>query len=221
MPSHKMNTYRIVKPLLTIALVANLALVVGCATTSPTKTANYLAASSRVHLNTPVYFLIQDQRPPVERQGDPSGFYLYTVDGADALGASQALGVDICRMMEHKGITPRARVGLPGEVPPADGVVVRLSLLSWYGRLPSNATVTEKVFGTLLSQPVYAEGRCRFNCMVTYSGQTADLGVAKGGTTLQVSRRATIANEGNAASAGAADEAIAQFLQAFERQFAR
>jgi hypothetical protein len=205
---------------LTVALAAY-CMVAGCATTSPPRLPAISTAPSRVRLSTPVYFTIQDQRPQVERQGDPSGFYLYTVDGADPNRAAQALGVDICRIMERKGITARARVGLPGEVPPADGVVVRLSLLSWFGRVPSRATVTEKTIGAVLGQSAYAEGRCRFSSTATYSGQTSDLGVAEGSSTLQISRQATIAKEGNAATAVAADKAIAQFLQAFERQFAR
>ncbi|MFA6542860.1 MAG: hypothetical protein WCS99_00440 [Limisphaerales bacterium] len=216
-----MNTHQITKSLLIVASAAFMTLLAGCASTSTPTAASYLTTPSRARLSIPVYFSIQDQRALVERQGDPSGFYLYTVDGADPNRAAQALGADICRLMERKGITARARVGLPGEVPPADGAVVRLSLLSWYGRFPSSATVTEKVLGALLNSPVYAEGRCRFTSTVTYSGQTSDLGVAEGSSTLQVSRQATIAKEGNAATAVAADKAVAQFLQAFERQFAR
>ncbi|MBI5799232.1 MAG: hypothetical protein HZA92_00690 [Verrucomicrobia bacterium] len=216
-----MNTHQITKSLLIVASAALISLLAGCASTSTPTAASYLSTPSRARLSIPVYFSIQDQRAPVERQGDPSGFYLYTVDNADPNRAAQALGVDICRLMERKGITTRARVALPGEVPPADGIVVHLSLASWFGRLPTRATITEKTVGALLGQPIYAEGRCRFSSTATYSGQTSDLGVAEGSSTLQVSRQATITKEGNAATAVAADTAIAQFLQAFERQFAR
>src|SRR5262249_16829245 len=137
-------------------------------------TANYLSARSRVHLEKPVYFVIQDKRPLIERSGDPGGFYLYTVDGSNPDQAGQSLGADLCRSLEGKGITPQARVGLPGETPPAGGVVVRLSLLSWYGRLRSFSSVTEQTVGAVLTPAAYAEGKCRFTASISDSGRTAD-----------------------------------------------
>jgi len=195
--------------------------IAGCITNGVPTTANYLMAPSPVRLASPVYLSIVDQRHAIERHGDPSGFYNYTVDGVDPNHAAQSLGIDICQVMERKRITVRARVGLPGEVPPTDGVLVRLSLLSWYGRLPSSSTITEKALGALLARPIYAEGRCRFAATITYAGESRDLGVADASATFQVSRNATLAKDGNLASAASADKAIAQFLQAFEKQFAK
>ena len=167
----------------------------------------------------PVCFVVTDQRPPEERQGDASGYYIYTIDNTNGMPAAQGIGVDICAVMERKGLTEQARVALPGELPPTNCLVVHLTLLSWYGRLPRSDLITDKVLGALLARPVYAEGRCRFSSILTYATLSKDLGVSEGKAVFQVSRHATIESEGNRVSAAAADKAIAQFLSSFESWF--
>jgi len=130
-------------------------------------------------------------------------------------------GADLCKVIEQKRMAEKARVGLPGERPPADCVVLHLALLSWYGRLPRPPMVSEQVIGFIFSQPVYAEGRCRFSASLEYDGRTVDLGVNEGTSISRVSRKATISKEGNRASAAAADKAMTQFLQALEKHFSR
>jgi len=209
------------KNIVLLALITLPVFLAGCVSEpSLSTTHDYLSAPSRVKVGKPVYFSIEDQRPQIERKA-AEGPYIYTVDGTNPNGASSGLGEDLSRVMEEKGITSRARVGSPGEVPPNDGIIVHIQLLSWYGRLPSNDLVTEKVFSTILSQPVYAEGQCKFNSTLIYDGKSVDLGISEGTATFQVSRNASIGREGNQASAAASDKAMTQFFQALEKHFAQ
>jgi len=125
------------------------------------------------------------------------------------------------KLMERRRMTDRAQLVVPGEVLPADCVVIHVTLLSWYGRIPSPSTVTERVVGLIFSRPEYAEGECRFSATLEYDGKATKLGDSAGSSMFQVSRKATISKEGNWASAGAVDQAMAQFLRSFEKHFSR
>lgn len=210
-----MTAHRILTFLTSSAIAV---LVGGCASTSPRNVADYLSAPSRFHFNVPVCFVVEDKRPDFERQGDSKGIWLYTVDGHNPNGTIQSLGIDLCKIMEHKGITATARVALPGEVPPTNCVLVRITLESWYGRVPNLNTITEQTIGAVLQPAIFVEGHCRFISGLVVSGQPYGLGVSEGGAAVAASRNATVAKEGNAASAIAADRAMVQFFQAFEKQ---
>jgi hypothetical protein len=216
--SHNMN-----KNFILLAQVLLSLLLTGCATRSTQReTHDYLAAPGRVKLGRPIYFAIEDQRPQIERQGTADHpHYLYTSDGTDPNRPGQILGEDLCGILERKGITNHPRVGLPGEIPPTDGLIIRVKLLSWYGRLPARSLMTEKALGFVLIQPDNAEGRCQFSSTLEFDGRIEEMDICDGAATFQVSRKATIAREGNSASAAAADKAMAQFLQALEKRFSK
>jgi len=181
----------------------------------------YLSTPSTVRLNNPVCVFVDDNRPKEEREGDPTGFWLYSVEKPDRIGAAQGLGIDICKLMEERGVTPIARVALSGEVAPESCIVVKVSLESWYGRVRSYSTMSEKVVGMLSTLPSRAEGNCRFKSVVLNSGKSYDLGVSSGVAEIPVSRKATAEKEANMASSVAADEALAEFFKMFEKQFSR
>jgi len=181
----------------------------------------YLSTPSTIRLNNPVCVFVEDNRPKEEREGDPTGFWLYSVEKPDRIGAAQGLGIDICKLMEERGVTPVARLALHGEVAPESCIVVKVSLESWYGRVRSYSTKSEKVVGMLSTLPPLAEGNCRFKSTVSTSGKSYDLGVSSGVAKVPVSRKATAEIEGNMASSVAADEALAEFFKTFEKQFSK
>jgi len=181
----------------------------------------YLSTPSTVRLNTPVCVFVEDNRPKEEREGDPTGFWLYSVEKSDRIGAAQGLGIDICKLMEERGVTPEARLALPGEIAPESCIVVKVSLESWYGRVRSYSTNSEKVVGMLSTLPPLAEGNCRFKSTISASGKSYDLGVSSGVAKVPVSSKATAEKEGNMASSVAADEALSEFNKTFEKQFSK
>jgi hypothetical protein len=166
----------------------------------------------------PVYINVEDLRPPLERESKMDGPYIYTADGDHPKNVAVGLGEDLCKILDLKGITDRPRVGRPGEIPPTDGIIVHIRLLSWYGRFPREG-VTDKVFDVLLSQPIFAEGFCRFSATLDVGGKVADLGIVEGKSIFQINRKATVSKEGNTASALAADKAIEQFVKSLESHF--
>ena len=212
-----MNKHQYIKSLQAIVLVVFTVILAGCAD-SP---GNYLIKRSGVHLKAPVFLVIQDQRPKIERAGDPKGFYQYTVDGAKPEQPAQSLGMTLAEFLEHKGITTQALVASPGEAPPADAVVVHITLLSWYGRLRNLSSVSYLTVGASASPLIYADGHCSFESTVTHSGRNADLGTVEGSSSQIVSKRATISREGCTASTAAAEIAYSEFLRAFEKKVPR
>ena len=199
-------------------------LLTSCATPHSQKaTAQYLTSPSSVQLGRPICITIQDMRPSVERDGLETSPYLYTTDGPDRGRVALVFGSGMRKLMERRRMTDRAQLVVPGEALPADCVVIHVALLSWYGRLPRDldSTVTEQVVELVFSRPEYAQGGCRFSATLEYAAKTTNLGYSEGSSLFQVSRKATISKEGNWASAGAVDQAMAQFLRSFEKHFSR
>ena len=204
-----------------LGLSAALLLFAGCETTNSKIAAieSYLGTPSSIKLNRPVYFVVQDQRPQEERQQDPHGAWIYTVDGDNPNQAALSVGNDFCRITKVKGITDQALHGLPSDSIPTDAIVIRVNLISWYGRL-LRPMLTDKIIDIITpNTPIGGEGHCKFSSILEYDGKTIDLGVSEGSVDLSVSRKATIDKEGNQISGVVSDEAMAQFFKAFENQF--
>src|SRR5262245_26450228 len=193
-------------------------ILTGCASARKQSPADYLAAPAKLRLTIPVYVIVQDDRSQVERQGDPAGSYRYTTDRPDTNAIAKHFGRNICEDLQQKGITARAAAFLPGETTPADGMLVRVSLESWYGRLPANTLASQKVLAAISPGSQFADGRCRFHATITQAGVTEEVGTFSGKSSLPIRRDATVEKEGNYVTALAGDQAIAEFLQAFERQ---
>jgi hypothetical protein len=205
-----------------LGLSAALLLFVGCETTNSKISAveSYLGTPSSIKLNRPIYFVVQDQRPQEERQQDSHGAWIYTVDGNNPNEAASSLGNDFCRITKNKGITDQALHGLPSDSIPADAIVIRVNLISWYGRL-LRPMATDKIMGIINPSLANntAEGHCRFSTVLEYDGKTIDLGISEGNVKDFVPQDATIDKEGNQFSGIASDDAMAQFFKAFENQF--
>jgi hypothetical protein len=158
------------------------------------------------------------QSVPRTKKGDPSNFWQYTVDNPNNMSPALGLGIDICQLMEKRGITSIARVALPGETAPDGCIILKVSLKSWYGRVRANNMMTEKVIQALSSSPQYTEGLCRFDSILAVQNETHDLGAFEGTVVLAQSRE-PISEQMNKASAIAATQALADFFRSFEKQF--
>jgi hypothetical protein len=178
-----------------------------------------LTRPSPLHLDGPVCLIVQDQRPKSELLQEQHGPYLYILNEAHPERVALSFGEDLCKIMQVKQIAADARVVQAGKAPSEDGIIVHITLVSWYGRLPNHELVTEKVFDALVAQPIYAEGRCRFSATLDVRGTVVDLGVCEGKSIFEVTKTATVVKEGNVASAAAADEAMTEFLKALESHF--
>jgi hypothetical protein len=182
----------------------------------------YLSTKSQLHLDSPVCVFVTDNRPQEQRSGDSSGFWQYTVDDPNNMSPALGLGIDICQLMEKRGITSTARVALPGETAPDGCVILNVSLESWYGRVRANNMMTEKVIQALSSSPQYIEGLCHFDSKLVFQNDTHDLGAFEGTVVLDQSREPISESEQmNKASAIAATQALADFFRSFEKQFVK
>ena len=180
----------------------------------------YLKKPAKGRIKKPVYVIVKDERPAIERQKLPSqSQYEYTVDRPDCAPIAQALGSDLCRMIMGKGLVEKALIVRPDQPPPDDGIIVKVQLLSWYGRIPANKLRTEKTFAKLGLIPSYAQGQCRFSATLLDNGQEIDLGTSEGESSFSINTNATINKEGASAAASAETQAILRFLQAFEKQY--
>lgn len=168
----------------------------------------FLSTKSQTQLENPVCVFVTDKRPQEQRSGDPDGIWQYTVDNPNNMSPDLGLGVDICQLMEKRGITSTARIALPGETAPEGCIVLNVSLESWYGRVKANSSTTENP----------TEGHCRFSTNLTVQDKSHDLGTFEGSVAWPQSSD-SISEELNKASAIAATQALADFFESFEQQF--
>ena len=201
-------------------------LIAGCQSprSKLAQTENYLSSPSNLQFGKPVLFVINDQRPVIERTSSQGGVgvpWRYTTDLADTNQASLSLGKSLSEIMQRKGMTHRASFGLPASPVPTNTIIIRVAIASWYGRLenplylPVTGTLTTLLFP---GEPIGAEGYCEFSSVLENDGQTVNLGTSKGSikTSVPTASKPSIEKEGEYLSGVAVSHAMAEFFRSLE-----
>jgi hypothetical protein len=202
---------------LTVGAATLVALASGCATSPRSMdTAHYLHAPARARLSQPLIIQVLDERPTLERQsGRTNSYWRSTSDAGQPGRVAALLAEDLATVLQLKKMAPTVSILVPPATPPPQTALLRVRLLSWYGRVPSSLA-TDKVSRMLGHTTSFAEGQCHFKTELILNGKTIDLATSAGSFRQAVETEATVEQEGRAVSAKAADEAIAACLRELE-----
>jgi len=207
-----------------IAVFASIILLIGCSTPmTPEEVAQYFNTPSSVHFNEAIYVQVSDKRPEEERKGTTwLERYIVTIDSETPEKTTLFFADDLAKILIYKKITAHAYPLKPTEKPPQNATVIKIQLLSWYGRVPDpkKLSKTEQFLTSGLGSKTVAldnQGHCTFSASMIHQNKTIDLGTFTGKYSAYLNRPGTMTDANNL-SAAAADRAFVQFLKTFDKK---